>query len=210
MKHFFIKALLVMLVVAASFILAVEVSAQNEMTERYPERGDNYCLLPDAIATASSSAPGFSPASAIDGDRVGQNCDFAPLPCWGQEGGWNDATRDTFPDWLRVDFGHAYPVSRIVVTTFQDNFSTPRIEPYLGLRVGNNYTIEDFVIEVCTDCNGPEDQNGTWVEVADVEENLDIIREFTFPAVWGTAARIVIHDSYVHYSRVIEFEAYAS
>lgn len=201
MKHLLIKGTLAALVCVIVFTLAVNVSAQV-----YPSRAGNYCLLPGAVASASSSTNGFSAASAIDGDRIGQNCAFGPAPCWGSDGGWNDATRDMFPDWLRVDFpatARARSVSRIVVVTFQDNFSTPRIEPYLGLQVGNNYTIEDFTIEVLN-------TSGAWVEVADVEENLDIIREFTFAPVLGTAVRVTVNNSYVHYSRIVELEAYAN
>jgi hypothetical protein len=102
-----------------------------------------------------------------------------------------------------VDFFRAHSIGRIVVTTFQDNFSTPRIEPYLGLQVGNNYTIDDFTIEVLN-------ASGQWVQVANVAGNIDIIREFVFTPVLGTAIRVTVSDSYVNYSRIIEFEAYSS
>jgi F5/8 type C domain-containing protein len=170
----------------------------------YPSRIGNYCQSDSAVATASSQAPGFSAASAIDGDRVGQNCTFSNrTPCWGKDGGWNDFTRDGFPDWLRVDFGRAHSIGRIVVVTYQDIGYAPRVEPYLGQRVGNNYTIEDYTIEVLN-------TSGVWVQVAAQEENIDIIREYTFAPITGTAIRINITDSYGHYSRVIEFEAYAN
>lgn len=176
--------------ILALLLLTITVSAQNI----YPSRENNYCLSDLAVATASSQAPGFSAASAIDGDRIGQ--------AWGNNGGWNDWTRDIYPDWLRVDFGRAHSISRIVIVTFQDNFSTPRIEPYLGLQVGNNYTIEDFTIEVLN-------TSGVWVQVASQEENIDIIREYSFPPITGTAIRVTITEAYALYSRVIEFEAYS-
>jgi hypothetical protein len=171
----------------------------------YPSRVNNYCLSDLAVASASSTLIGYPAASAIDGDRVGQNCNLIAnqQPCWGNSGGWNDSTRGVFPDWLRVDFFRAHSIGRIVVTTFQDNFSTPRIEPYLGLQVGNNYTIDDFTIEVLN-------ASGQWVQVANVAGNIDIIREFVFTPVLGTAIRVTVSDSYVNYSRIIEFEAYSS
>src|SRR5262249_53708273 len=48
-------------------------------------------------ATASSSySAGYGPSGTIDGNRTGVN--------WGSGGGWNDATPNTFADWLQVDF----------------------------------------------------------------------------------------------------------
>jgi len=217
MKKLITTFALAFLVCATAFTLAVSVSSQSQAATDfnsiqpepaesiYPSRVNNYCLFPDAVVSVSSTVnTNFPASSAIDGDRIGQNCSFTQgAPCWGNAGGWNDGTRDVFPDWLRVDFGRARSIGRVVVVTFQDNFSTPRVEPYLGLQVGNNYTIEDFKIEVLN-------TSGMWVEVAEAEENLDIIREFTFTPVLGTAVRITIDDSYAHYSRVIEFEAYAN
>src|SRR5206468_2546330 len=43
------------------------------------------------VATASSFySPGYAPGGAIDGDRTGRN--------WGNGGGWNDATPNTWSD----------------------------------------------------------------------------------------------------------------
>lgn len=197
-----IKSILVVL------LLTITVSAQlktESLTENvYPSRISNYCLFPDAVAVASSTANANFPASSmIDGDRVGQNCSFSlRAPCWGNKGGWNDATRDVYPDIPGVKFGQARSISRIVVVTYQDNFSVPSIEPYLGYQGPAPYGIEDFTVEVL-------DTSGNWVQVGAVEENHDIILEFTFTAVLGTEFRIIITDAYGHYSRVIELEAYA-
>lgn len=168
----------------------------------YPVRYGNYCLYPDAVVSASSTHAGFSAASAIDGDRIGQNCNFTAglAPCWGNDGGWNDNTRDIWPDWLRVDFGRPRAVGRIVFSTFQDNFSTLHIEPYLNLQIGGNYGVEKYTLEVLTPA-------GTWVQVADVDENYDIIREHKFTPILATAIRITVYNAPL-YSRVIEFEAY--
>lgn len=173
----------------------------------YPSRENNLALLPGAVATASSWNPsfgGFPPASAIDGDRIGQNCNLNgnTQPCWANNGGWNDNTYMAWPDWLRVDLPRPYAISRIVVVSFQDEFNVPRIEPYLGYRVGGNYVNDDFTIQVLK-------PDGTWVTVADVEENLDVIREFTFTPTLATAYRINITAAYADFSRVVEFEAYA-
>jgi hypothetical protein len=198
------KKTLILLILIVSAITAV---AQQHV---YPDRTNNYCLFPDAFVTASSTHAGFSAESAIDGDRIGQNCNFTNglAPCWGNSGGWNDNTYMTFPDQLRVDFGRLRSIGRIVVVTFQDEFNIPRVEPYLGLRVGGNYGIEKYTLEVCTNCTGSVIQaNANWVQVADVDENYDIIREHAFTPVLGTAIRLTVYEAPA-FSRVIELEAH--
>jgi Zn-dependent metalloprotease len=70
-----------------------------------------------ASASASSTYPngGFAAATAIDGDRTGVN--------WGAGGGWADATRDAYPDWLEVNFGGQKRVHAINVYTLQNNYA---------------------------------------------------------------------------------------
>src|SRR5262249_46359560 len=52
--------------------------------------------LKGAVASASSSffTNLYNPAGAINGDRKGLS--------WGNNGGWNDDTIDSYPDWLQV------------------------------------------------------------------------------------------------------------
>lgn len=171
----------------------------------YPSRINNYCLFPGAIATASSSYSGYPPSGVIDGDRIGQNCNFTNnlAPCWGNNGGWNDGTWWTFPDSLTVTFDRARSVGRVVIVTFQDNFSTPRIEPYLGLQVGGNYGNEKYQVQVLSVTSGQ------WITVADIDENYDIVREHVFTPILATAMRVSI-DEAPEFSRVAEFEAYAN
>lgn len=189
------------LAVVLTILLApVGVIAQEHV---YPARGLDYCQLPGMAASASSELSDYPAISAFQGDRVGDVLSIVSSTsrAWGRGGGWNDSTYNSFPDWLRCDFARPASVGRIVVTTFQDNFSTHRIEPYLGLQVGLNYTIEDFDVYVL-------DMHDNWIEVAEVEENDDIIREFTFEPITGKAVKLVVNDSYGGYSRVISFEAY--
>lgn len=182
-----------------SIILTI-FSITNAQT--YPSRIGNLCASDLAVATASSSHTGYPPSSAIDGDRQGNPCNIlGHAPCWGNNGGWNDDTLGIFPDWLRVDFGRQHSISRIVVTTFQDNFAGLHPEPYLGLVVGH-YGIENYYVEVLNSDNN-------WIKVGEIEENEDIIREFEFDPIVGSAIRLTVDDGYVGYSRVIEFEAYS-
>ena len=57
------------------------------------------------VASASSihnNNPGqYGPAGAINGDRRGTN--------WGGGGGWNDATPNSWPDWLAYSNGEPEP-----------------------------------------------------------------------------------------------------
>src|SRR5947209_1932712 len=66
------------------------------------------------IATASSTydARDYSPGGAIDGDRTGAN--------WEHNGGWNDATRDIWPDSLEVDFNGSKTINQVNVYSLQD------------------------------------------------------------------------------------------
>lgn len=174
----------------ALLLFTLTASAQNI----YPSRIGNYCLSDLATASASSQySAGYPVASIIDGDRRGFR--------WGSGEGWADQTRDIYPDWARVDFGRSHSIGRAVIAFYQDAQPANRVEPYLGLRVGNNYTVEDFTVEVLN-------TQGVWVTVASATENLDVIREFTFTPVTGTAIRVVVTDAYANFSRIIELEAY--
>src|SRR5204862_366912 len=64
-----------------------------------PPPGVTNVALASNGATAIGSttySSGYAASGAINGDRRGQN--------WGNGGGWNDATSNTYPDWLEIDF----------------------------------------------------------------------------------------------------------
>ncbi|TMH62214.1 MAG: hypothetical protein E6H55_08815, partial [Betaproteobacteria bacterium] len=67
------------------------------------------------VASASSTyvAPGYSfPVAAVNnGDRAGLN--------WGNGGGWNDATANTFPDWVQINFSGTQSINQVIVYTLQ-------------------------------------------------------------------------------------------
>lgn len=190
-----------MKLIALLFLLlfAPTVSAQHV----YPSRENNLALLPGTTVSASSTHAGFSAESAIDGDRLGNPCAVVGniAPCWGNDGGWNDNTYMTWPDSLTVTLPRPYALSRIVMVTFQDEFNQAHVEPYLGLQVGGNYGIEKYTVEVYGVDN-------IWHEVADVDDNYDIIREHCFMPITATKYRITVYEA-PEFSRVVEFEAYA-
>src|SRR6185295_7610420 len=69
-------------------------------------------------AVASSTYSGAFPAAAvINGDRRGLS--------WGNGGGWNDGTFNSYPDTLEVDFNATSIINEIDVLSLQDNYGSP-------------------------------------------------------------------------------------
>jgi hypothetical protein len=146
-------------------------------------------------ATASSTfGSGYSPSGAINGDRTGTN--------WGAGGGWNDATANTFPDWLEVDFSGAKTISEIDVFSVQDNYQSP-VAPTSTMTF-SLYGLVDFQLQYW---------DGTqWVNVpgGTVSGNNLVWRQFTFGAVTTTAIRINVTNALNTWSRIAEIEAWGT
>ncbi|HEX8501840.1 MAG TPA: PKD domain-containing protein [Pyrinomonadaceae bacterium] len=142
-----------------------------------------------ARATSSSVYPSrdYSPAGAIDGDRSGLR--------WGSGGGWNDATRDGYPDWLQVDFDGAKRIHEIRVHTLANDLSA---EP-TALTPATVYGLLDFEVQYW--------DGSQWVTVGSATGNGLASRSFAFPEVTTTKARVLVHNAREHFSRVVEFEA---
>ncbi|HEV3467768.1 MAG TPA: hypothetical protein VG148_00490 [Pyrinomonadaceae bacterium] len=145
-----------------------------------------------ATAVASSVYPSwdFSPMSAIDGDRTGAS--------WGSGGGWNDGTRGLYPDWLEVRFGGARTVNEVRVYTLQDGYGAGQ-EP-TAQTSANESGIIDFDVQTW---NG-----SAWATVGSVRGNSLALRTVTFPAVSTTKVRVLVLNSRLNYSRVVEVEAF--
>jgi hypothetical protein len=146
-----------------------------------------------AVALASTTyASNFSPDGAIDGDRKGLS--------WASGGGWNDASLNTYPDWLEVDFAGPKVVQEIDVVTVQDNFSSP-IEPDLTTTF-SLYGITDFQAQFWTGTD--------WVNVPGgvVTANNRVWRQVNFNPVTTTRIRVLVTGALNGYSRITEFEAY--
>ncbi|HEV3467766.1 MAG TPA: M36 family metallopeptidase [Pyrinomonadaceae bacterium] len=147
-----------------------------------------------ATAAASSVYPNwdFGAASAIDGDRTGKD--------WGAGGGWNDGTRATYPDWLEVTFASASTIDEVRVYTLQDNYAGGA-EP-TETTTANENGIIDFDVQTW---------DGTsWVTVPGgaIRGNSLALRSVTFPAVTTTKLRVLVLNSRLNYSRVVEVEAF--
>ncbi|HEX8353446.1 MAG TPA: discoidin domain-containing protein, partial [Pyrinomonadaceae bacterium] len=151
-----------------------------------------------ATATASSTTtqqelPGmdFSPAGVINGDRRGLN--------WEHGGGWRDATNNTYPDWVQVDFAGARKVDEVNVFSLQDNYTSPA-EPTESLAF-TKYGVTSFEVQYW--------DGAQWVTVpgGTVTGNNLVWRKVTFPQVTTTKVRVVVHDAVGGRSRLVEVEA---
>lgn len=146
-----------------------------------------------ATATASStSASGYAASGAINGDRKGLN--------WGTGGGWNDATENTFPDWLQVDFDGAQTIQEIDVFTLQDDYASPATPtPTMTFSL---YGITDFEVQYWT--------GSAWANVTDgdVSDNDLVWRQFTFEPITTDKIRVLISGCLSGYSRIVEIEAH--
>jgi hypothetical protein len=148
-----------------------------------------------STAVGSTSYPngGFPASSAINGERKGAN--------WGAgSGGWNDATRDVFPDSLEVNFNGAQTINEIRVYTLQNNYYSP-IEP-TPLTPADVYGIQDFDVQSW--------DGAQWVTVpgGSVTGNDKAMRIFALPLMTTTKIRVLVNNSRVHFSRIVEVEAF--
>ena len=146
-----------------------------------------------AVASASSSYNNGYPASGVNnGDHRGMN--------WESGGGWNDATPNSYPDWVRIDFPIAQPLTEIDVYTIQDNYRNPG-EPTEATTF-SQYGITAFDVQYW---NG-----STWVTVPDgsVTANNRVWTKFTFSPISTTSVRVQVNAALAGFSRIVEIEAY--
>jgi hypothetical protein len=158
--------------------------------------GANVALASNgATATASSTFSGsgsYLPAHVINGSRTGAT--------WGTNGGWNDNTVNTFPDWLQIDFSGSKTIDTIDVITLQD--AIDGIEPDTSMTC-SLYCVSAYDVQYW---NG-----STWVTITSVSGNNNVWRRFTFSSVTTTAIRINITntlDATDHFSRLVEVQAF--
>ncbi len=157
----------------------------------------NYALTAlGAVPSASSTFTdrNYSLTSAFDGEVAGTN--------WEQGGGWNDNTRGIWPDHLDVTFGGgAKSISEIRVYTLQNNFRAP-VTPDENTDA-STYGILDFQVQTW---NG-----SAWVTVPGgmITGNTKALRVITLGAsITTTQVRVLVTNGRVHYSRIVELEAY--
>jgi hypothetical protein len=132
-------------------------------------------------ATASASSTyannNFGPSGAIDGDRTGRD--------WGNGGGWNDNTRDVYPDWLEVNFNGAQTINEIRVYTLQEDWRNA-VEP-TAATTANAFGLLDFDVQYW---------NGTgWITLQAINGNDRALRVVTFADVTTDRIRIFVRNA---------------
>ncbi|HEX6189428.1 MAG TPA: PKD domain-containing protein [Pyrinomonadaceae bacterium] len=145
-----------------------------------------------AGASASSTYnAGYAASSVIDGERKGLN--------WGNLGGWNDATRGTYPDWVDIQFNGAQKLTEIRVFTVQNDFQNP-VEPDINTPA-TVYGILDFEVQYW--------DGSQWVTVPNgaVTGNDKAMRVFQFPEITTTKIRVLVTNARNNFSRLTEVEA---
>ncbi|MGH7489676.1 MAG: discoidin domain-containing protein, partial [bacterium] len=146
------------------------------------------------VASASSTytQPGVSyPVSAINNnERAGVN--------WGTGGGWNDATADTFPDWVQINFNGNKTIDHVVIYTVQDNYVNP-VEP-TDTTMFTLYGVTAFTVQGWT--------GSTWTTLATVTGNNLVKRTVNFTPYTTSRIRINITSALASYSRITEVESW--
>jgi hypothetical protein len=178
----------------AGYSRIAEIEAHIPYTAPILTPGSNVALATNGgVATASSTYNSNYPVPAVNnGDRKGLN--------WGAGGGWNDATGNSYPDWVQVDFGASQTINEIDLFTIQDNYSNPAA-PTLSMQFGQ-YGITDFEVQYWT--------GSAWADVpgGNVTGNRNVWRQFTFANITTSKIRVLVNNAMGGYSRIAEIEAY--
>ena len=146
-----------------------------------------------AVASSTTTVRDYSPANAINGDRKAANWESGG-------GGWNDDTRDVYPDSLEVDFSGSNTINEIRVYTVQNDYRNP-VEPDANTPA-DIYGILDFDVQYWNGAGWLTVPNGS------VTGNDKAMRVFTFADITTTKIRVVINNSRAHFSRITELEAF--
>jgi hypothetical protein len=143
------------------------------------------------VASASSTySSGFPAAAVNNGESAGAG--------WTNGGGWADATIDSYPDWVQVDFDGSKTIDRVVVYTLQDNWQSPS-QPTDAMTF-TQYGIVDFSVQ---GWNG-----SSWVTLATVSGNNLVKRTVTFAAFTTARIRVQVTRALSYVSRITEIEAW--
>lgn len=146
-----------------------------------------------ATATASSTYSAGYPTSAVNnGDRKGW--------FWSVDGGWNDATANSYPDWVQVNFNGTKTIDEIDVFTLQDNYGNPA-DPTETMTF-TTYGITAFDVQYFDGSN--------WVTVpgGSTAGNNKVWRKFSFAPVTTSRIRVMVNNALASYSRITEVEAW--
>ena len=156
----------------------------------------NYALAANGgVATASSTLRAVNAVGYVnDNQRSGAG--------WSTGGGgWADATKGAFPDWVQINFNGQKTIDHVVVYSVQDNFQNP-IEP-TDTMTFLLYGLTAFQVQ---GWNG-----ASWVTLGSVSGNSLIKRTVAFAAFTTDRIRVVVTGvADGTYSRITEIEAWGS
>lgn len=148
-----------------------------------------------AVATASTASTccGFSTTGAINGNNRGP---------WGNGEGWNDATPNSVPDWIQVDFAGSKTIDEIDVFSLHNNYTqenTPTETQTFTL-----YGLLAFDVQYW---NG-----SSWTKIpgGSVTGNNKVWRKFTFSPITTNKIRVWINQVPDSWSRVVEIQAFGA
>ena len=111
----------------------------------------------------------------------------------------SDATVQSFPDWVQIDFSGAKTIDHVIVYSVQDNDSNP-VEPSDTLT----FTQRGITAFEVQSWNG-----AAWVSLGTVSGNNLVKRSVAFPATTTSRIRVLINAvSNGRYSLVAEIEAW--
>lgn len=143
-----------------------------------------------AFASSTNSA-GFSEGYVIDGRRSGSQ--------WGVNGGWNDGTPGSWPDWVEVRFGGTKLIDQVNVFSAQDNVWSPG-EPFEG-QTFTLYGLVDFEVQYWTGSSWTNVPNGG------VSANNLVWRTIEFGPVETDRIRVYVTAALDTWTRITEVEA---
>jgi hypothetical protein len=144
-------------------------------------------------ATASSTySPNYPVSATINGDRKGLN--------WGAGGGWNDATTNTYPDWVEIAFNGSKLIEEVNVFSMQDNYPAP-VEP-TPTQTFTLWGLRAFEVQYW--------DGDAWVPVPDgtIANNTLVWRRIVFLPLITTKIRVHITAALNGNSRMMEVEAW--
>jgi hypothetical protein len=145
-----------------------------------------------SIATASSQfSSSYLPDLAINGVRN-----------WaGGGGGWKDATADSYPDWLQVDFNGSKTIDEISVFVVPDDFGNS-VDPTENTTF-SLYGLKSFDVQYW--------DGSSWVTVPNgsITNNNKVWTKLLFSAVTTTRIRVLVNSSLTSNSRIVELEAWS-
>ena len=146
--------------------------------------------IASASSTYTQSGYSFAAAAINNNERAGVN--------WGNGGGWIDATANSYPDWVEIDFNGSKTIDHVIVYTVQDNYTSP-VEPTDTLTFGL-YGVTDFTVQ---GWNGV-----SWVTLGTVSGNHLVKRTVNFTATTTDRIRINVTNALSSYARITEVEAW--